>query len=504
MLTMHGSRTRLALPIVAVVVALSATGCGTDRAEERAAPTEPAEATAAAAEPVVQPPASPAEMLRGFHEEFEGSYPLEAPPSTGVKDWSITAAPTEVEIFDGRTMQVWSYNGQVPGPTLRLTLGQTVRVRLKNELPMPTTIHWHGVRVPNDMDGVPEVTQPPVQPGETFVYEFTPKDAGTFWFHPHVRSMEQVERGLYGLLIVEDAEPLPYSREVVWVLDDWRLTGDGTQIDPNFATRSDLAHDGRWGNVIAINGRLNPTVDVRPGERIRLRMLNSANGRVFVPDLWRLDAKLIAVDGMFFARPYNPRRFELAPGNRLDFDITFKPEDAGRVIPVFDRWARKPNKLAVIRVLDEVVPTPDFPVPTASRVPHWAGAETLDPTLEYVLNARTGGPMGVQWTLNDIAYSPHNRRDTLYYDEWAKIRFTNLSSRIHPMHMHGVFFKLLSRNGRPMDERFWRDTVLTHPRETVEIGLIPWDEGAWMLHCHILEHAAAGMMTIVEVERRQP
>ena len=101
-------------------------------------------------------------------------------------EWSITAAPSEVEIFDGRTLKVWSYNGQVPGPTLRLRLGQTVRVRLKNELPMPTTIHWHGVRVPNDMDGVPEVTQPPIQPGETFVYEFTPKDTGTFWFHPHV------------------------------------------------------------------------------------------------------------------------------------------------------------------------------------------------------------------------------------------------------------------------------------------------------------------------------
>ena len=323
-----------------------------------------------------------------------------------MKEWSITAAPTEVEIFDGRTLEVWSYNGQVPGPTLRLRLGQTVRVHLKNELPMPTTIHWHGVRVPNDMDGVPEVTQPPVQPGETFVYEFTPKDAGTFWFHPHVRSMEQVERGLYGLLIVEDAEPLPYTREIVWVLDDWRLTGDGTQIDPNFATRSDLAHDGRWGNVIAVNGRLSPVVEVQPGERIRLRMLNSANGRVFVPDLWRLDAKLIAVDGMLVARHYNPRRFEMAPGNRLDFDITFKPEDAGRVIPVYDRWARKPNKLAVIHVLDEVVPTREFPAPLASRVPHWKGAETLDPTLEYVLNARTGGPLGVQWTLERRRLQP--------------------------------------------------------------------------------------------------
>jgi FtsP/CotA-like multicopper oxidase with cupredoxin domain len=444
------------------------------------------------------------DLLKQLREEFEGSYPLEAPQSSGVKEWTLTAAPAEVEIFDGRTLAVWSYNGQVPGPTLRVRLGQTVRVVLRNELPMPTTIHWHGVRVPNAMDGVPEVTQPPVLPGESFVYEFTPKDAGTYWFHPHVRSMEQVERGLYGLLIVEDAEPLPYSREVVWVLDDWRLTPDGSKIDPNFATRSDLTHDGRWGNVVAVNGRLQNFLDVKAGERIRLRILNAANGRVFLPDLWKLDAKLIAIDGNYVARHDVPKRLELAPNNRADLDITFPVEHAGRYVPIFDKWSRKTNRLGVIRISEETVPTPDFPAPVAPKMPRWNRAHTLEPTLEYVLDSRAGGKLGIQWTLNDVAYSPHMERQTLYYDEWAKIRFTNASSRMHPMHMHGVFFKLLSRNGAPVDEPYWRDTVLTHPRETVEIGLVPWDLGGWMLHCHILEHAASGMMTIVDVKRRGP
>ena len=486
-------------PLATTLLIACAVSCGADPADEQDVPA------------VVNPPPeaavevrdrSVAELIRDFRAEFDGSYPRLAPASTGVKEWTLTAAPTEVQIFDGRMLQVWSYNGQVPGPTLRIRLGQTVRVTLRNELPMPTTIHWHGVRVPNAMDGVPEVTQPPVLPGDSFVYEFTPKDAGTFWFHPHVRSMEQVERGLYGLLIVDDPRPLPYTRDVSWVLDDWRLTEDGSAIDPEFATRSDLAHDGRLGNVIAVNARLNHELRVKPGERIRLRMLNSANGRVFVPDLSRLDARLIAVDGNYVSRHYNPRRLELAPGNRADFDITFKAEDAGRVIPVFDRWSRKSNRLVTIRVAGETVSTPEFPAPLASRIPHWRGAETIEPTLSYALNSRVGGELGVQWTLNDIAYSPHNERQTLYHDEWAKIRFTNDSSRLHPMHMHGVFFKLVSRNGRPMDEPFWRDTVLVHPKETVEVAMVPWDEGAWMLHCHILEHAAAGMMTIVEVKRR--
>src|SRR5437773_11621123 len=123
--------------------------------------------------------------------EFAGSYPADATPVGVTREFSLTAAPATVTLFDGRPLQVWAYNGQVPGPVLRVRLGETVRATLTNRLPQPTTIHWHGVRVPNAMDGVPGVTQPPVPPGETFVYEFTPKDARTLWLHPLVRSSEQ-------------------------------------------------------------------------------------------------------------------------------------------------------------------------------------------------------------------------------------------------------------------------------------------------------------------------
>ena len=233
--------------------------------------------------------------------EFSGSYDAEARPTGEVVDVEIVAEPVERTMLDGRRLAVWAYNGTVPGPEIRLRLGDTLRARFRNRLPQPTTIHWHGVRVPNAMDGVPYVTQPPVEPGESFTYEFTPKDAGTFWFHPHVRSSEQVERGLYGVLVVEDREPPAFSRDVVWVLDDWLLGADG-QIHEQFNTRHDLAHDGRWGNVATVNGAVKPVLAVRPGERLRLRLLNSANGRVFAPDFSGLGGTLCSQHAGFDGR----------------------------------------------------------------------------------------------------------------------------------------------------------------------------------------------------------
>ncbi len=490
---------------VAVLCAIWAGGCGVERADERGSSPPPARGVAAGAPAAAAAPRAAAEIRPALRREFEGSYPGDAPRASGVREFTIRAAPQEIEIFDGQRLPVWCYNGQVPGPLLRVRLGQSLRVRFENELPQPSTIHWHGVRVPNAMDGVPEVTQPPVPPGGSFVYEFTPKDAGTYWFHPHVRSSEQVERGLYGLLVVEDREPLPYTQDVVWVLDDWRLTADGSRIDPNFGTPGDLAHDGRWGDVITVNGSRRHELTVKAGERIRLRLLDSANGRVFVPDFWRLDATVIAVDGMYVARPFKWTRFEMAPGNRLDLDITFRPEDAGRTIRIYDRFTREPLLLATIRVLQDVVKTPGFPPPAAARIPRWAGAEALAPDIEYVLDTRAGGAQGLEWTLNGLPFASHGgRREVLYLDEWAKIRFVNKSARLHPMHFHGQFFRLLSRNGQRQEEGFWRDTVLVHAKETLEVGLVPLDLGAWMLHCHILEHAEAGMMTVVEVHRRAP
>ena len=439
--------------------------------------------------------------------EFEGSYPDDVRPTGVVRTFDLVAAPAELPLIDGKTLRVWAYNGQVPGPTLRVRLGETVRVRFTNHLPEATTIHWHGVRLPNAMDGVPGVTQPPIPAGGSFVYEFTPKDAGTFWFHPHVRASEQVERGLYGVLVVEDASPPPYTQDLVWVLDDWRLDASG-QIDPAFNTRHDLAMDGRWGGAITVNGRTDATLRVRPGERVRLRLLDSANGRVFALDFGELNAQIIAVDGLYLRAPIAANGFELAPGNRVDVDLTFDQTSA-RPMEIWDRFiAQWPNRLASVEISGELVDTPRFASPARAHVPSWSSA--VDEPIEHTfqLDAQSGGPFGLAWTIDGVAFEGHDHAMppslTLDRGRFHHLRFANASPRIHPIHLHGMFFRLLARDGARVDEPFFRDTVLVHPRETIDIGVVPTEVGTWMMHCHILEHAEAGMMTTIAVRAPEP
>ena len=416
----------------------------------------------------------------------------------------LVAAPASLAVAGDTPLTVWAYNGQVPGPTLRIRLGDRLRVRFTNRLPQPTTIHWHGVRVPNAMDGVPWVTQPPVEPGQSFVYEFTPPEAGTFWFHPHVRSSEQVERGLYGALIVEDREPSAYSRDELWVLDDILLGSDG-QIAPAFNTRRDLAHDGRWGNTITVNGKRDTVLAVQPGERIRLRLLNVANGRVFAPDFSPLEAKVVAVDGLYTEQPLDAAGFEIAPGNRIDLDVSVPPSMAGQRVVVTDRFTRRPFAIGEIAI------GPGPPVETP-QVASRARDELVDAVFDAAepiridlrLNARAGGPLGIEWMINDVAmthaeHASHAATYALPLGEQSRVRFTNESYRLHPMHLHGMFFRVLARNGKPAREPFTRDTVLVHPQETIDVVVLPRDPGSWMAHCHVLEHAEAGMMTLIEV-----
>ena len=430
-------------------------------------------------------------------QEFAGSYPRLASSAGAIRSFDIVAAPAQVTLADRTLTQVWAYNGQIPGPELRIRLGDTLRVKFTNRLPQATTIHWHGVRVPNDMDGVPTAARPAIEPGGSFVYEFTPKDAGTFWYHPHHRSSEQVERGLYGVLVVEDPHPPPYQRDVVWIMDDWLLTAD-RQVDPNFNTMHDLAHDGRWGNLITVNGRTDTVLSVRPGERLRVRLLNAANGRVFLPDFGGLHPQVIAVDGLYARAPSAFDRFEIAPGNRVDLDLTI-PAASTVDAQIVDRyWPTVPNALATIHAEGAPVVTPTFVSPARAHVPRYQGALDARVDHDFLLTARAGGPLGIQWMIDGHAF-PDHAHVPLPLGKWSRVRFVNQSPRIHPMHLHGMFFRLLGRDGHIVDEPFFRDTVLVHQHEIVDVGVVPLDEGEWMMHCHILEHAEAGMMTMLDV-----
>lgn len=443
--------------------------------------------------------------------------------SAHAKDaYRLTALPGNARIKPepaGETM-IWSYDGQVPGPLIRARQGEKLRIEFQNKLEEPTTIHWHGLRIPNAMDGVPELTQPPVNPGESFVYEFEPPDAGTFWYHPHVRSDVQLARGLYGALIVDEANPPKVDRDLLWVLDDWRLRGDGSIID-DFAHRHDISHEGRMGNTITINGRPSGLVSVRPGERLRLRLINTANARVFGLRFKGGVSTIVALDGQPVT-PHPPERARvvLGPGMRADLIIDVPTGADGSISVVDDYYGDKAYTLTKLvpkgKPLRAAPPPlealPENPLPE----PDIARAEVQEVLIEggskgYLEEAIYKGekfrPRTLFrkhrkiWTLNGVAAHSMTMEPmfTLKHGRSYLWKIKNDTAWDHPMHLHGHHFRILKRNGKPVAHRPWVDTVLLHLDETAEVAFVADNPGDWLFHCHVLEHHVGGMGAVIRV-----
>ena len=214
-----------------------------------------------------------------------GGLPLLAPPARADTPTLEARAGSAQLVPDYPATPIWGYEGRVPGPVIRVRQGERVRRRFVNELPQASTVHWHGIRIENVMDGVPELTQAAVPPGGSFLYDFVAPDAGTYWYHSHNRTWEQLARGLYGALIVEDADGGPeVDRDELLLIDDWRLTPEA-QIDQRFGAMGDRSHGGRLGNWVTINGVSDWRREVRRHERLRLRLANAANARILVLEL---------------------------------------------------------------------------------------------------------------------------------------------------------------------------------------------------------------------------
>ncbi|MGQ0524278.1 MAG: multicopper oxidase family protein [Betaproteobacteria bacterium] len=420
--------------------------------------------------------------------------------------------------------EVWTYGGSVPGPQLRFRQGDTLRVVLENRLPAATTIHWHGLRVPNAMDGVPHVTQPPVAPGERFVYEFALPDAGTYWYHPHEHSQEQVARGLYGVLIVEESEPPRVDRDLVWVLSDWRLAPDASHRE-DFDDLFDMTHGGRIGNTVTINGRFTMkegALEVRSGERIRLRLVNTAVARVFRLHFSPHTPRLIALDG----QPVVPRRVEsgvvLGPGMRADLILDFMLEPGTRTEVIDDFYPRASGRLIElrydtapplrVRALDAPVALAANPLaePDAARSVHHeilfqGGAMgTVRDALfegERVGLAQLARQHHLAWIVNGAAVRGHAPAPLLVLKRGGHyvLDLINETAWHHPIHLHGHVFRIVARNGIPNGLREWADTVLMAPRERVQIAFVADNPGDWMLHCHVLAHQAGGMSAVLRV-----
>ena len=447
--------------------------------------------------------------------------PLQAAPDQLSID--LEPQPSEAQLLpsDQPSTAVWSYNGQVPGPMLRLRQGARLNASLINRLPQATTIHWHGIRIDNAMDGVAGLTQAAVPPGERFDYSFTVPDAGTFWYHPHNRSWEQVARGLSGLLIVDEEDPPAVDQDLVLVVDDWRLGEDGAIHEASFRHLRDWSHTGRLGNVLTLNGLDFLDLPVEAGERIRLRVCNTATARVMNLRFEDHSPIAIAYDG----QPVPPRAvsdgaLRIAPGERVDrlIDMTLAPgaeaaitEISGNGRLMAGRFIYHPSERRRSGPLEEFQGLAANPLPhkidltNAVNAPLVMAGGAMGGLREAIYRGETLSieqlvQRGQVWAFNGIAGRSDEPLFSVRVGQSVRIPMVNDTAWAHAIHLHGHHVRLLGTNGEVLKAEGWRDTVFLDRREQRTVAFVADNPGKWMIHCHMLEHQAAGMAAWFAVE----
>jgi FtsP/CotA-like multicopper oxidase with cupredoxin domain len=457
-----------------------------------------------------------------------------------VKDFRLVAAEGQVDL-GGTTVRTWAYDGRIPGKPIRVNAGEVVRTRLVNQLPTDTTIHWHGLALRNDADGVPGVTQQPVKAGSEFVYEFTAPHPGTFWFHPH--SGTQLDRGLYAPLIVEDPrEPLGYDEEWVVVLDDWLdgITGTPDEVLAELSRGMGMMHPssaasdmpgmdhggmtgtsptpssgmsrhmlmgatspllgGDAGDVryphFLLNGRLSTqpaTFRAKPGTRLRIRLINAGGDTAFRVALAGHRLTVTHTDG-FPVQPAETDALLIGMGERYDVLVTLKDG-------VFPLVALAEGKNALARGLirtgaRSAAPKPDLRpreldkdvIRYGKLRPHDSVRLSPKRTDRTVKLELTGGMMAYDWAINGKKYDP-KVISPVRSGERVRLSFVNRTTMWHPMHLHGHTFAL------PSGIR--KDTAIVPPNDTLEVDFDADNPGIWMIHCHNVYHAESGMMTLL-------
>ena len=409
--------------------------------------------------------------------------------------------------------QVMSYNQSVPGPVIRLPQGRESVIQFHNALDESSSVHWHGLRIDNAMDGVPGMTQAAVLPGETFEYRFTPPDAGTYWYHSHQRSWAQLALGLAGVLIVDEEEPPFVDQDLIFAIDDWRLD-DAMQMDTrSLGSLHDWSHGGRMGNVITVNGETDQRISVAGGERHRLRLINIANARTMNLLFNEPGISVVAIDG----QPVKPfaldqGKVQLASGQRMDLiiDMTADPGHRSLVELVVGDYAYEVASFDFAETAKRSH-LPDTPIALA---PNPLGKTVLPDSFMHVPLLMEGGAMGSMrsamfegkemeirelvkhrkiWAMNGIAGMPEEPLFSVKRGTAISLDINNDNRWPHAMHIHGHHFI------HDKTPEYWRDTALFARGEQGSMAFVADNPGKWLIHCHMVEHMAGGMVTWFEV-----
>jgi len=410
---------------------------------------------------------------------------------------------------------VWSFNSHSPGPELRVQQGARIQQRLINDLSQETSVHWHGIRIDNSMDGVAGLTQAPVKSGETFTYNFVTPDAGTYWYHAHNRSFEQVGRGLYGALIVDEPVAPDVDQDQVLILDDWRIDPETAQIIDTFTASHDRSHAGRKGNYITTNSLSNYSMEAKKGERLRLRLINAANGRIFTLSTVGLEGWIMAYDGMPLE---TPEKLEgnvfLAPGQRIDLfvDVVAEQGEDAYLVRVDDGQGFAQATVKITGTANANLrgtPVPLSPnrimnvdgLDTATRVSLNMEGGAMGRLTSAILGSKTMNMGEIAaanqfWAFNGIVGMTLSPLVKLSRNEVVRMSIINNTSFPHAMHLHGMHFREILEDGSLGS---MRDTLLSFSGQTREIAFVAHNPGKWLFHCHMLAHAASGMTTWLEV-----
>jgi FtsP/CotA-like multicopper oxidase with cupredoxin domain len=438
--------------------------------------------------------------------------PIAAPVAqTGrVRSFDLQARETPVDV-GGPIARTWTYGGDVPGRALRVSAGDRVKVAFRNDLPMATSVHWHGLAIRNDMDGVPGVTTPETKPGGTFAFDFVVPDPGTHWFHPHHGL--QMDRGLYAPFIVDDpSDPGDYDREWIVVLDDWtdgvgpspeRLLADlQASTGTGMMGMGGMGGMGRDGGDIAyplylINGRATTDPDTlvgHPKERVRLRIINAAADTIFTVALSGHELDVTHTDG-YGVRPTATQALRVGMGERYDATVTL----GDGVFPlVAAPLGKRGHAGALVRTGGGSVPPVSFrpreldtaalTVADLSAAPGTALPGREPDTVQDLLLSGSMG--GYEWTINGRTYDDTIPL-TIQDGQAGRFRIRNHSMMSHPVHLHGHAFQLGAAGGSGPR----KDTVLVPPMGGVDVDIAAENPGSWMVHCHNAYHAESGMMT---------